>query len=1079
MLAAPAVTVLGSVAVIGRHRTVILGGTNLPALLCLLAITPGRAVANDRLTGALWPDVDPARSRRSLTSLVHQLNLAIDPALGTDRCVRTVKGVGRSLRIDPELIDAVRFERSIAAAEGHVAAGRHDAATTLLAEALSMWHGTPFGGLDLPILVEPAAQLATTRARAEVMVVDAALRCGRADDLLHLLQPRLDDAPEDEQLVSSLARALYEVGRSDDARAVVHRCFERLEHRGIDPTPSLRRLDAAIADGSLPLVANTAPPSTATGQRLQLIGRHAERARLGNWFVGSTAPRSVGRVLAVAGDPGIGKTAVLDAWLHGMADRAVIVRTRCSPEQILPFEAFAPLLVESRRPGEPDDVRTRQQLFERVRERLRSLDPKKVVLLAIDDAQWMTPASVALLERLVDASELPRLRVVLTVRPHEVMANGPLLALVDQWADRRRIETVSLGPLSDDEITRLADRHVRGGLAGRAVLDIATLRALTGGNPLFVIQLAQSSPDELIAVTREDGTPRLPPTVEHLLGHYLHGLSLGVRRGVETAALLGTEGTVSRVARCTGRDELDEISALDAVGDGRLLHFTPLTGSYRFVHELARRTVLAQLPAGRAMRLHAAIASALELEPEPDVFAIAHHLRCAVPVVPPARAADALLAGSRRARELGDFDTSYSLAEHALRATDDPSLQADALVLMASSAQSMGDRDRASRHIGDAIDLAIEANATAVLARALFVKSAVMCSWGSDDLVDRIRQTGALAVDEREADDIGIVEVVWALCLDRPATALVERRSLAERAVRVARAHGDPMTLLQALHAQQLSMQMMLVDPELVLESCAEALGIAVPTRNMMMASLVTSQQLNALMRAGRLDEVRRHQRFAVSVQAQVPDVAFAWATRARTASLALVDDDLDRAERLVADARGIGEPLAGGRPAEEYINHMGVLLLARGSLPGLHHVFDAWVDQPPSNVWHWAVSSGELLDRTEPMAIERLETLVANMASPVPPHSEWLPELTIAAEYAHRSNDHDLGKVIARCIEPFVHQHAVFGVTLSLGSMWRPYALALAAAGDHHGAREAMATARLVNAGAGLALWERLSRFD
>ena len=157
----------------------------------------------------------------------------------------------------------------------------------------------------------------------------------------------------------------------------------------------------------------------------------------------------------------------------------------------------------------------------------------------------------------------------------------------------------------------------------------------------------------------------------------------------------------------------------------------------------------------------------------------------------------------------------------------------------------------------------------------------------------------------------------------------------------------------------------------------------------------------------------------------------------------------------------------------------MGVLLLARGSLPGLHHIFGSWVDQPPGEVWHWAVASGELLDPTEPAAVERVETLVANMGSPVPPHSQWLPELTIAAEYAHRSNDHELGKIVARCIEPFVHQHAVFGVTLSLGSMWRPYALALAAAGDEHGAREAMATARMVNAGAGLALWERLSRLD
>ena len=457
-----------------------------------------------------------------------------------------MKGVGRALRIDPAAIDAVRFERSVAAAESHVAAGRHDAATTLLIDALSMWRGAPFGGLDLPILVEPAAQLASTRARAEVMVVDAALRCGRADDLLRLLQPRLADDPEDEQVVAALARALYEVGRPDDARAVVRRCFELLERRGIDPTPPLRRLEAAIADRSLSLAASTAPPAVATVQRVQLIGRHAERADMGNWFVGATAPRSIGRVLAIVGDPGIGKTAVVDAWLQGMSDRAVVVRTRCSPEQILPFEAFAPLLVGSRRPGEPDDVRTRQQLFDRVHERLRLLDDHRVVLLAIDDAQWMTPASVSLLERLVDAPDLSRVRVVMTIRPHDVIANEPMRELLDEWAEQRRIETIVLGPLADDEIGRLADRHVPGG-PRHAVFDPPTLRALTGGNPLFVIQVAQSSAAALLAPAGSESSSVVPPTVEHLLGRYLDDLPLGVRRGVETAALLGGDGTVSRV----------------------------------------------------------------------------------------------------------------------------------------------------------------------------------------------------------------------------------------------------------------------------------------------------------------------------------------------------------------------------------------------------------------------------------------------------------------------------------------------------------------------------------------------------
>ena len=153
----------------------------------------------------------------------------------------------------------------------------------------------------------------------------------------------------------------------------------------------------------------------------------------------------------------------------------------------------------------------------------------------------------------------------------------------------------------------------------------------------------------------------LPATVEHLLGRYLDDLPLGIRTGVETAALLGRDGSLARLARCTGREELDEIEALDAVGDGRLLHVWPIDGRYQFVHELARHTVTAQIPPGRAMRLHLAIADGLQGEPQSDVFAIAHHLRLAMPVASPHRAAAALLAASRRPRA----GRLRDLAEHS------------------------------------------------------------------------------------------------------------------------------------------------------------------------------------------------------------------------------------------------------------------------------------------------------------------------------------------------------------------------------------------------------------------------------
>ena len=61
------------------------------------------------------------------------------------------------------------------------------------------------------------------------------------------------------------------------------------------------------------------------------------------------------------------------------------------------------------------------------------------------------------------------------------------------------------------------------------------------------------------------------------------------------------------------------------------------------------------------MRLHLAIADGLETESQPDVFAIAHHLRLAVPAASAERVATALLLAARRARELCDFDLSRAL----------------------------------------------------------------------------------------------------------------------------------------------------------------------------------------------------------------------------------------------------------------------------------------------------------------------------------------------------------------------------------------------------------------------------------
>ena len=366
----------------------------------------------------------------------------------------------------------------------------------------------------------------------------------------------------------------------------------------------------------------------------ELIGRHVERSAMDAWHATANeiAPLVAPSVMVIDGEAGIGKTALFDAWIDGRMAGGRVVRTRCSPEQILPFEAFGGLLTDDTDmavgPGSADDGRT-QEAAERLFPTSRHLQFDEVVqrlvdrqnpvqLLAIDDAQWMTVASVALLRHVLWHPGVGSLRVLLTVRTPDVAANAALTQLLNDLERADRSTTLRLRPFDPDELDELIARHSSGPTPRTRS---ASLLRLTGGNPLFAVQMLRSSRGDV-----DLEAAGVPPTVESVLGRYLTPLSLATRRIVETAALLGAGGTPSRLAACAGVSELEAMDALDEVGEGRLVQVEPVGGAYHFVHDLARRTVMAGIGPARVASMHVAIAEALEGEHRPDVFAVAHHL---------------------------------------------------------------------------------------------------------------------------------------------------------------------------------------------------------------------------------------------------------------------------------------------------------------------------------------------------------------------------------------------------------------------------------------------------------------------
>src|SRR4051794_35200128 len=104
------IRLLGHVEGSVEERPGALGGAKQRAVLAMLGLEANRLVSADRLTEGLWGEHPPASAPKMVQNYVWRLRKAL--ADGGDAEIVT-HGRGYTLAIDPELIDALRFERLV------------------------------------------------------------------------------------------------------------------------------------------------------------------------------------------------------------------------------------------------------------------------------------------------------------------------------------------------------------------------------------------------------------------------------------------------------------------------------------------------------------------------------------------------------------------------------------------------------------------------------------------------------------------------------------------------------------------------------------------------------------------------------------------------------------------------------------------------------------------------------------------------------------------------------------------------------------------------------------------------------
>src|SRR6185295_15744054 len=189
------------------------------------------------------------------------------------------------LTVDPERVDAHRFEQLVAAGRRELAAGRHAQAAATLERALALWRGAPLGDLAYErFAAREADRLAELRIGAIEELLDAKLALGRHAEILGEVDSLIAEHPYRERLRAQKMLALYRSDRQADALQVYQDTRIRLvADLGIEPGERLRRLEQAVLaqDPTLAL-APPAPPELPPELRTDtpLVGREDALRRL-------------------------------------------------------------------------------------------------------------------------------------------------------------------------------------------------------------------------------------------------------------------------------------------------------------------------------------------------------------------------------------------------------------------------------------------------------------------------------------------------------------------------------------------------------------------------------------------------------------------------------------------------------------------------------------------------------------------------------------------------------------------------------------------------------------------------------
>jgi class 3 adenylate cyclase/predicted ATPase len=397
-----------------------------------------------------------------------------------------------------------------------------------------------------------------------------------------------------------------------------------------------------------------------------LVGRESEMALLlERW---DQAKDGEGQVVVLSGEPGIGKSRIIQAFRKRLADELhTRLRYQCSPyytntafypligqleraagfvredtpearldkleaivaqstekvAEVAPlFAAMLSLPTERYTYPSLNPEQQKEKTFEALIEQTYGLARQSPVLMIFEDVHWIDPTTLELLNALVDAIKDEAVLLLITCRPEF----GP------PWVVDNYVTFHSLKRLSRRQGAEIVAEVTGGETLPDEVID--QIIAKTDGVPLFVEELTKAIVETSVARNHDRfGTEgiiaTIPTTLQDSLMARLDRLDTG-KEVAQIGACIGREFSFELLQGVSGLREDDLQMGLQKLVNSDLLNQRgiPPQARYTFKHALIQDAAYQSLLNSARRRLHARIAELLEqhfplsAENEPELIAL-------------------------------------------------------------------------------------------------------------------------------------------------------------------------------------------------------------------------------------------------------------------------------------------------------------------------------------------------------------------------------------------------------------------------------------------------------------------------